>query len=186
MTSFPNARISGPAKLRQVDHESAANNHRACPLQQFDGGERRAAGRNQIIHHDDTIAGRNRIAVDFHAVAAIFELVLFADHRVRQLSFLAHGNEAARQLMRHRAAQDEASRLNAGDLVHLHAGIGLHQLIHGPAEGAGVSQKRRDVPEDDAGFGIVRDGADDSGEIHACFLYPKLLMGSGRQSCPTG
>ena len=62
--------------------------------------------------------------------------------------------------MRHRAADDEAARLDAGDLVDLGAGPGLHQFVDRAAERAGVAEQRGDIAEDDAGFGIIRDGAD--------------------------
>ena len=67
--------------------------------------------------------------------------------------------------MRHRAAQDEAARLDAGDLVDLAAGPGLHQFVDRAAEGARVAQQRGDVAEHDAGLGIVRDGADRGLEV---------------------
>jgi hypothetical protein len=61
--------------------------------------------------------------------------------------------------MRHGAAQNEAARLDAGDLVDFAAGPWLHQLIDGLAEGARVAEQRGDVAEHDPGLGIVRDGA---------------------------
>ena len=62
--------------------------------------------------------------------------------------------------MRHRAAQDEAARLDAGHLVDLAAGPGLHQLVDRAAERARIAEQRGDVAEHDPGLGIVRDGAD--------------------------
>ena len=64
--------------------------------------------------------------------------------------------------MRQRAAEDEAARFDAGDLVDLAAGPGLHQFVDGAAEGPRIAQKRGDVAEHDARLGIVRDGADRS------------------------
>ena len=52
--------------------------------------------------------------------------------------------------MCHRAAQDEAARLDAGDLGDLHSGPGLHQFVDRAAEGARVAQERGDVAEHDA------------------------------------
>ena len=75
------------------------------------------------------LARLHRIGVNLHAVLAVFQIVILADHGVRQLALLAHRHEADGKLVRHRAAQDEAARLDAGDLVDLHAGIGLHQLV---------------------------------------------------------
>jgi hypothetical protein len=51
-------------------------------------------------------------------------------------------------------------RLNAGNLVNLGAGPGLHQLINGAAEGAGIAEQRCDVAKGDAGGRIVWNGPD--------------------------
>ena len=65
-----------------------------------------------------------------------------------------------------RAAQNEAARLDADDLVHLHAGQRLHELIDRLTERAGVGQKGRNVPKQDPGLGMVRNRADGLGEKH--------------------
>ena len=82
--------------------------------------------------------------------------------------------------MRHRAAEDEAARLDAGDLVDLHAGPRLHQFVDRAAEGARIAEQRGDVAEHDARLGIVRDRADRVVEVvlvvegHRCGL---VLLG---------
>ena len=97
---------------------------------------------------------------DLHLVGAVFERIGHAHGLVRQLALFADRHEAGRHLMRHRAADDEAARLDAGDLVDLAAGPRLHQFIHGAAERARIAEQRGDVAEHDAGLGIVRDRAD--------------------------
>ena len=67
--------------------------------------------------------------------------------------------------MRHGAAQNEAARLDAGDLVDLHASPGLHHLVDGAAERARIAEQRGDVAEHDAGLGIVGDRADRGPQI---------------------
>ena len=62
--------------------------------------------------------------------------------------------------MRHRSAEDEAARLDAGDLVDLHPRPGLDQFVDRAAERARVAKQRGDVAKHDPGLGIVRDGAD--------------------------
>ena len=59
--------------------------------------------------------------------------------------------------MRDRAAQDEAARFDARDLVDPHAGIRLHHLVHGTAERARIAEQRGDVAEHDPWLGIVRE-----------------------------
>ena len=62
--------------------------------------------------------------------------------------------------MRHRAAEDEAARLDAGHLVDLAAGPWLHQFVDRAAEGARIAEQRGDVAKQDSRLGIVRNGAD--------------------------
>ncbi len=62
--------------------------------------------------------------------------------------------------MRHRAADNEAARLDAGDLVDLVAGPGLHQFIDRAAEGARIAEQRGDVAKKDSRLRIIRNGAD--------------------------
>jgi len=57
------------------------------------------------------------------------------------------------------------ARLDAGHLVDLHAGPGLHQLVDRAAEGARIAEQSRDVTEYYAGIGIVRDRADGVGKV---------------------
>src|SRR5450830_899761 len=117
---------------------------------------------------------------------------------MRHLALLADRNESGRHLMRHRAADDEAARLDAGDLVDLHAGPGLHHLVHGAAERARIAEQRGDVAKHNARLGIVGDVADRGFEIvfqcgrgHGDFPFSTLpatassfLISSGsRASC---
>jgi hypothetical protein len=48
-----------------------------------------------------------------------------------------------------RAAEDEAARLDAGDLVGAPSREGLDQFVDGAPERARVAEQRRDVPEHD-------------------------------------
>src|SRR5882672_1470482 len=156
----------GAAQFGEVDDETATEHFGACPLQKLDRGERGAAGRDQIIHHDNVVALVHCIFVNLDPVHAIFQRVILAQHLPRKLSLFAHRHKTNRQLMRHGAAENEAARLDTRHLVDAHAGIGLHQRIDRAAESARVAQERGDVAKDDAGFGIIRDRTNDCGKIH--------------------
>ena len=137
---------------------------------------RGAAGGDQIVHQDHALARDQRVVVHLDLVDAVFQRIGDAHALVRQLALLADRHEAGRDLMRHRAAEDEAARLDAGDLVDLHAGPGLHQFVDRAAERARVAQQRGDVAEHDARLGIVGDRADRGAQVEvergmACF-YP--------------
>ena len=55
--------------------------------------------------------------------------------------------------MRDGAAENEAARLDAGDLVDLAAGPGLHQFVDGAAERPRVAEQRGDVANMMPGLG---------------------------------
>ena len=79
---------------------------------------------------------------------------------MRQLAPLADRHEAGGDLMRHRAAENEAACLDPGHLVDLVAGPRLHQLVHRTAERPRVAKQGGDVAKQDSGLGVVRNGAD--------------------------
>ncbi len=129
------------------------------------GRHRCAAGGDEIVDQEDALLLADRVGVDLHFVDAVFERVGDANGFVRELALLADRHEAGGQLMCHGAAEDEAPRLDARDLVDAAARIRIDQLVDRPAERPRVAEQRRDVPEHDAGFRVVRDRADRGLEI---------------------
>ena len=103
------------AEIGQIDDESGAHHVGLELAQQLDRGFRRAAGGDQIVDQQHRLARADGILMDLDDVDAVFELVFLADGLGRQLALLADRHEAAAQPVRHRAAQDEAARLDAGD-----------------------------------------------------------------------
>ena len=114
----------------------------------------------EVVDQDDALARADRVRVDLDLVDAVFERIGDAHRLVRQLALLADRHEAGRELMRHRAAEDEAARLDPGHLVDLAAGVRVDEFIDGAAEGARIAEQRGDVAEDDAG---LRDSPGSSG-----------------------
>ena len=93
-----------------------------------------------------------------------------------QLAFLADRDEALVQRVGQRRAEDEAARLDAGDLVDLHVLVAVHQFVHGGAKTGRVLEQRGDVAELDALFRIVRDGADVGFDSHVdSLLFRKQI-----------
>src|SRR5438477_11952110 len=78
--------------------------------------------------------------------------------------------------MRDRAAENEATRLDARHLVDAHARIGLHQFVHGAPEGTRIAQKRGDVAEVDAGLRVIRNGTDGTRKIHLGRSYRSAIQ----------
>jgi len=154
------AQLVGAAEVGQVDDETGGEHLRAELAQELDRALLRPAGGDQVVHQDDAVALLHRVLVHLHLVEAVLERIGDRHPLVRELALLADRHEAGGDLVRHRPAEDEAARLDAGDLVDLHAGPGLHQLVDGAAEGARIAQERGDVAEHDPGLGIVRNAAD--------------------------
>ena len=121
-TGTPSASsFAAAAEIRQVDDEAGGDDVGADLAQQLDRRLRRAAGGDQIVDQDHLLAGRDAVLVHLHLVQPVFEAVGDAHRLVRQLALLADRHEAGRKLVRDRAAEDEAARLDAGDLVDLRA-----------------------------------------------------------------
>jgi hypothetical protein len=159
------AQLLGAAEFGQVDDEAGGQHFGAKLTQEFHRRFRRAASGDQIVDQYHALAFDQRVGMHLDLVFAILQHVRDADALVRQLALLADRNETGRHLMRHRAAEDEAARLDAGDLVDLHAGPRLHQFVDGAAEGARVAEQRGDVAEHDAGLRVIRDRADRSAQV---------------------
>ena len=82
---------------------------------------RGAARGDQVVDQNDALAGLHRVLVHLHLVDAVFERIGDRHRGVRQLALLADRHEAGRELVGDRAAEDEAARLDARDLVDLGA-----------------------------------------------------------------
>src|SRR5215510_2483230 len=93
-------------------------------------------------------------------IDAIFERVVLSDDLVRQLALLANGHEAAAEHVRHRTAQNEASRFDAGDVVDIALEEGPGQLIDGGTEGVEIGEEGGDVAKENALLRVIRDRPD--------------------------
>ena len=143
----------GAAEIRQVDDEAGGDHIGAELLEELYRCLRGAAGGDEIVDQDDPLAALHRILVHLHFVDAVFERIADADALERQLALLADRHEAAGQLVRDGAAENEAARLDAGDPVDLAAGPRLHQLVdvrrNARASPSSVVMSRKMIP----GFG---------------------------------
>src|SRR5580658_3605120 len=147
-------------KIRQVDDETGRQDLGSEGAQQLHGGRGCTPGCDQVINQNDLRAGLHRVAVHLHLIEAVLQGVGNAYGGVWQLALLADGHEAGRQLVRHRAAEDEAARLDAGHVGDTRARPRLDQLVDDRAEHPRIAQERGDVAEDDSGLGVIRDRAD--------------------------
>ena len=103
--------------------------------------------------------------MDLERVGAILELVAHRDRLARELSGLARGDEAGSELERDRDANHEAAGLRADDLGDARVLERLGDGLDGAAHRLGIGEERRDVLEDDARLGIIRDVDDARCEV---------------------
>ena len=148
------------ADVGQVDDEAAFDDLAAHLFDQLASGFRGAAGGYQVVDQQYPFALGDRIGVYFDAVGAVFELVVVAYGFGGQLAFLADRDETLAQRVGQRRAEDEAARLDAGDLVDLLVLVAAHQLVYRQAKTDRVLEQRGDIAELDSLFRIMRDGAD--------------------------
>src|SRR6267143_1232237 len=128
----------------------------------------------------------NGVGVHLHFIEAVFKRVGDPHGGVRQLAPLAYRHEAGRDLMRHRAAENEAARLDASDLVDLVTRPWMHQFIDRTAEGTRVAEQRGDVAKQDTRLRIIRNGADSGLQIvfksHRCLFSMSPSLRAQRRS----
>ena len=77
-----------------------------------------------------------------------------------QLALLADRHEAAAEFVRDGAAEDEAARLDAGDMVDAGVEEGQDQPVDRGAQARRIGDQRGDVAEQDARLRIVGNRAD--------------------------
>src|SRR5260370_5402711 len=154
------AQFRRAAKVRQVDDEAGRDHIGADLAHQLDRALRGAAGGDQVVHPDHALAGMDGIGMHLHFVEAVFQRVGDAYRGMRQLAAFANRHETGRHLVRHRAAEYEAARLDAGHLVDLATRPGMHQFIDRAAEGTRVAEQRGDIAKQDSRLRIVRNGGD--------------------------
>src|SRR5262244_3586794 len=159
-----------PLQEGQLDEEVAGDHNPSEPLDQAERGGHGAAGREQVVHDEHALAAADGVLVDGEHVTAVFELVLLLDHRARELALLPHGHETRAELLRQRAAEDEAARLHADHDVDLGRAIALGQMIDHRAPRHPILEQRGDVLEEDPFGREVFDIADlcyEGVDVHA-------------------
>src|SRR5262249_31342556 len=125
------------------------------------------------------------------SIDAVFEAVVLTDGPRGQFALLANGDEAAAKLVRNGAAENEAARLDPGDMVDPGRQEWPYQPVNGGPESGRAGDESRDIAKEDAGFRIVRDRPDQffqvdppGGSFHACPNSPTAICG-GAATAPS-
>ena len=176
--------VAPPLPYRHAgDHRHARSPSRRCPaaeerrarsgtrarrpiaaeaLDQPDGRRRGAAGGEHVVDDQHPLAGRG-CASRWISSRSVPYSSSYSSRSISHGSLpgLAHRDEAGAEPVGDRRGEDEAPGLDADHLVdRRRRRSGRPSASIDDREGVGVAEQRRDVPEDDAGFGIVGDVAD--------------------------
>src|SRR6185369_9399573 len=156
-------------KKCELDHERNPDDLSAELPDEPQGCPHRTTGGEEVVHREHALAGLDRVLVHGERIAAVFELVFDFDGLPRQLAWFANRNEARLQLVRDRAAHDEAPRLDTDDDVDACRLIPLNERVDHIAKGRAVLEERGDVFEEDALGREVLDVSDlplEVGDVH--------------------
>lgn len=128
---------------------------------QRDGAGSQLTRRDNIIHYQHGLAGRDRVLLDLEEVLAVLLLEAGLHRRARELSRLSNGCEAGTQAQGQRWAEEEATGVETDDHVGGLAIVeGSHLQLERTDEGLvqrGRGEKGEDVDEVDAGNREVRE-----------------------------
>jgi len=153
---------SAPVKEEQLDHEHAGDRIPADLADEFEARLHGPARGKQVVDHQHALSRRHGVGVHLDGVGPVLELIGLRGRLRGQLARLADGDEPLPEGVGEGGAEDEAPGLDAADHV---VGRGSHQAresVDGGLQSLRALEQRRDVLEQDARLGEVRDVADES------------------------
>jgi hypothetical protein len=120
----------------------------------------RAACGEHVVGDEYAFAGVQGVGARFEAIAAVFEFVVDAGDRWRQLAGFAQRHEAGAERGRERGAEDEAACFDRAYRVDARVAPRLREQPDALRERVRVGEQRRDVAEHDARRRKIRHRAD--------------------------
>mmetsp|Transcript_2538 Transcript_2538/g.7746 ORF Transcript_2538/g.7746 Transcript_2538/m.7746 type:complete len:211 (+) Transcript_2538:161-793(+) len=126
-------------------------------LHELDSGHHRPSRRDEVVHQHDPISLLDVPHVHLDPVRTVLERVLLADRLPGKLFGLSQRNESALESKGERSAENQSSGLEPRHHVHLLVLVPLVQNVDAVSKGHRVQQGGRDVLEQDALLGPVRD-----------------------------
>src|SRR2546426_7696742 len=112
------------------------------------------------------ISHGDRVPVHRQRVGTVLQIILDLEDVGRQLAWSPDRHEAGVELMRQRRGQDKPARLDADDLGHVAVPVQRSEVSDDAAERYAVLEQRRDVIEQDPGFGEIRNLTNELFVIH--------------------
>src|SRR5690606_9064888 len=142
--------LGGTTEIGQVDDKSGVVTDSAGAAHQVHGGDSGTAGGDEIVDEENLVDVAEHIGMDLDGIDAIFEHVVLPDGLARQLTALAHGDEANPESNGNASAKDEAARLDAGDVGEAHLAMGGGNALDALTEAFRMLDQGGDVAEQDS------------------------------------
>src|SRR3954454_767050 len=170
----------------------------ADPLHQAGARLGGPAGREDVVDDEHSLARLDGVTMDLERRGPVLEGVGLLEGFVRELSFLADGDDARAEVIGDRGPEDEPAGLDPDHLVDVAAPEVDDDQVDDRRERDRVREHRRDVLEDDARLGEIRDVADqrfDLLDLHGYlrlrlagwpFLLRAFGLGRGRDAIAAG
>ena len=157
--------------------QPARGDDAAAPADQIDCRMHGAAGRQQIVEHDDALAVGDRILLNLDRVAAVFEVIGEAHGRARQFSLLADHRKAAAELVGDGCGDEKAARFDPDQQVGPVRPQRLGQARHRHPPCLRVREQGRDVVKEDPGFWKIGYRSDVLLEVHEACPRRRSILG---------
>lgn len=132
-------------KPLKFNEHSDSDNLSPHPLYQFAACLHGPSGGEQIVHHQHTLSGFNRIGMDLDAVLPILKFIADAGLPPRQLPGLSHRHEPRAQGLRHRHAEDEPAALRSNNKVHLLPAKRIDHQLNRQRKPSRITDQRREI-----------------------------------------
>src|SRR5580698_1759410 len=139
--------LGAAVEEREFDGEGCPRYFAPELLDELDGGCGGAAGCEQIVAKQDSLARLDRVFVKFKLVGAVFQLIGDRGSFAGKLFGFAHRNEAGAEAIGERGGKDEAAGFDAGDDVHFSAVVLIAELINQRMETGRILEQGGEVVE---------------------------------------
>src|SRR5581483_3712792 len=125
---------------------------------------RRPAGGEHVVDEQDAVVATNGVGVHLEAFRSVFELVVDPVHVVGKLALLSRRDEPRVQTVGNRRRHDEPAGFDTEDASDTVADEPVDDRVDHRREPDLVAEQRRDVLEDNARCGEVRDIPDEGAQ----------------------
>ncbi len=155
--------VQEPARIQeiQLDHKARARDHAAQTFDQRDHRLRRAAGAEEIVDDKHSFARLHRVLVDMEGGCAVFERVILVYGFPGEFAGFPDGDDAPAHSVADGGGEHEAARFGGADFRRAAVRERVAEPVDCVFEGFRIVEEGRDVFEDNAFFGKIRNGADD-------------------------